>query len=178
MDIITLTSKLDGAVRAVCPIDGISIGDPAFRATWNVAFSASATPQQRAAAMAIIAALDVTLPDLLVAIDVERDRRLKLGFADPVTGKTFQADESSITLLTAIGAGALAAIISGAPQTVIKIIPFDNTTDFKLSATDTVALLSGRMMPWVSAMRFNARDMKNRAIAGGPVDINSGWPPP
>ena len=42
------------AIAAVCPIDSVSIGSYTDSTTWSVAFSPSATPQQIAAANALI----------------------------------------------------------------------------------------------------------------------------
>lgn len=50
--------SLDAALRAVCPIDGISIGTWDDRATWRINHDASATSDQVAAAQAALAAYD------------------------------------------------------------------------------------------------------------------------
>ena len=46
--------ELHNAVAAVCPILGISIGDPADNTTWAVAFDPAATAAQRTAAQTVI----------------------------------------------------------------------------------------------------------------------------
>lgn len=48
-------SKLHEAVAAVCPIDGVAIGDPADKATWRIDFRPAATAAQKAAAAAALA---------------------------------------------------------------------------------------------------------------------------
>ncbi len=58
----TLAAKLDIAVRAVCPILGVSIGDPASKATWLIRFAPEATQQQRDAAVAVVGSF-VYAPD-------------------------------------------------------------------------------------------------------------------
>jgi hypothetical protein len=62
MDAQAAIALLHAKLAAVCPIDGVSIGDPLDRATWRIDFSANATPQQIAAAQTFIAG--VTLADL------------------------------------------------------------------------------------------------------------------
>lgn len=52
---MTLITALDKAVRAVCPIDGISVGNAADKATWKAQYAATATTQQKAAAATAIA---------------------------------------------------------------------------------------------------------------------------
>ena len=42
-------------IAALCPIDGVAIGDPANPATWRIDFAVSATPQQIAAAKSQLA---------------------------------------------------------------------------------------------------------------------------
>lgn len=43
-------------IAAICPITGVSIGDPADKRTWRVDFGPGSTPQQRADAAAVITA--------------------------------------------------------------------------------------------------------------------------
>lgn len=49
------TTALDTAIRAVCPILGVSVGDPADRTTWRVDYDPSATDAQKAAAEQVVA---------------------------------------------------------------------------------------------------------------------------
>jgi hypothetical protein len=59
---ITLAAlnDLQAAISAVCPIDGISVGNPAQPSTWTITFDPSATAPQIAAANAILAAYSLT----------------------------------------------------------------------------------------------------------------------
>lgn len=41
---------IDGEIRKVCPIDGISFGDIEDRQTWTIHFTDDATPEQKKAA--------------------------------------------------------------------------------------------------------------------------------
>lgn len=51
---------IDRALRAAgIPIEGVSVGDPAQRATWSVVFAASATAPQRAAAATLLTTVAV-----------------------------------------------------------------------------------------------------------------------
>ena len=49
------------AVAAVCPIHGVSIGRKDDKGTWRIDFQASATDEQRQAAMLAISALDLAV---------------------------------------------------------------------------------------------------------------------
>jgi hypothetical protein len=51
----TLAAKLDEAVSHVAPISGVSIGRRDLRETWSVNFTPEATPEQIAAAQAVLA---------------------------------------------------------------------------------------------------------------------------
>ena len=53
-------------IAAVCPIDGVAIGDPADAKTWRIDFAVGATPAQIAAAQQ---ALAVITPVLLAQAD-------------------------------------------------------------------------------------------------------------
>lgn len=68
---ITAATRLDAALRAVCPaIDGVSVGDWFDRATWRVDYASEATPEQRQAAEAVLAVFvpaAATGDDLLAA---------------------------------------------------------------------------------------------------------------
>lgn len=59
-------SLLHAKIAAVCPIDGISLGDLNDPKTWRIDFSANATTQQMAAAQAQLAAIT---PQALAAAD-------------------------------------------------------------------------------------------------------------
>ena len=48
--------ELHKGIAAVCPIDGVSVGDPADKKTWRIDFSPNATPAQQAAARALLSA--------------------------------------------------------------------------------------------------------------------------
>lgn len=55
-----IAAKIDAAVKAVCPIYGVSVGNPADKSTWSIDFKPEATAPQRAAAQAAIDAFDLT----------------------------------------------------------------------------------------------------------------------
>ena len=62
--------SLHQAVAAVCPIVGVSIGDPGNRATWAVDFDSAATAAQKTAAQSVVQNFTKTKPPLVDAIDV------------------------------------------------------------------------------------------------------------
>lgn len=53
-----MLDRLDAAIKAVCPIDGVSLGEEL-----RIDFRAEATPEQRAAAQAIVDAWDWEAPE-------------------------------------------------------------------------------------------------------------------
>ena len=59
---MSLISKLDVALKAVCPIHGVSIGRETDRSTWRIDFKDEATAEQRAAAGDALAAFDPAVP--------------------------------------------------------------------------------------------------------------------
>ncbi|HEY4723122.1 MAG TPA: hypothetical protein VII92_14810 [Anaerolineae bacterium] len=124
------------------------------------------------------------MPDPYVApplscanVNAERDRRLAAGFADAVTGKTWQCDALSQGKWTAIGASAgLAMVMQIDPPPTFELIAADNSI-VTLSALEAFTLTNGRIMPWVSATMLYARAMKNLIAAETPpADIAAGWP--
>ena len=57
-------------LTSVCPIDGVSIGDPWDKSTWRIDFSASATPTQISDANALVVSLALPLkPTVLPALE-------------------------------------------------------------------------------------------------------------
>jgi len=58
-----IAAKITEAVRAVCPIHGVSIGRKDDKATWRIDFKDEATPKQRADAKAVLDAFDVAAHD-------------------------------------------------------------------------------------------------------------------
>lgn len=55
---------LHHTIVAVCPIVGISIGEPDDRETWRIDFAPGATKQQKAAAKAVLDGFDPAAPTL------------------------------------------------------------------------------------------------------------------
>ena len=51
---MSAAARLDAAIRAVCPIVGVSVGSWTDRATWRVDFAPEATAAERTAASAPI----------------------------------------------------------------------------------------------------------------------------
>ena len=49
-------AKLHEAIAAVCPIQGVSVGNAADKGTWRIDFDPAATQQQKTAAQAALAA--------------------------------------------------------------------------------------------------------------------------
>jgi hypothetical protein len=58
-----IASALDAAVKAVCPIYGVSVGIVSDKATWRIDFRPEATTQQRAAAQAVVTSFDPVSAD-------------------------------------------------------------------------------------------------------------------
>lgn len=56
--------ELDQAVKAVCPISGVSIGTYEDRSTWRISFLPEATSQQRAAGQAVLDACPTPLDEI------------------------------------------------------------------------------------------------------------------
>lgn len=116
-----------------------------------------------------------TVTQLEDAVDTQRDSLLAIGFFDSKTAKTWQCDPASRGFLTAVGASAF-SVLTVSPQPSFTLIAADNTT-VTLDASDTYALINGRIMPWVSNMVMYARTLKNDIAAGNPpASLETGWP--
>lgn len=78
--------KLHSAVAAVCPINGVCIGDASDKSTWTFDALAEATAEQRAAAQAVIDATDVLILDDVQYIPVRSvfERLIVAGKAETV----------------------------------------------------------------------------------------------
>lgn len=55
---INIAAALDQAIRVVCPIVGVSIGDASDKRTWRLDFATEASVEQQAAAKAVLEAFD------------------------------------------------------------------------------------------------------------------------
>ena len=64
----------------VAPVDGVSIGNNANKTTWRIDFKLEATPAQRAAAQAVVAAFNVTAEEqkLLAVEQAKKDTKTSL----------------------------------------------------------------------------------------------------
>jgi hypothetical protein len=123
---------LHSCIQAVCPIVGVSVGDPADKATWRVDFADTATDTQKAAAVAAVAAYNPDAPTS-EQVDAERNRRLLT-----VTFNTkvyqFCDDQGSEVNITGAGSLASVAIMSGAQPGNLRW--YDANIDFAWIAAD------------------------------------------
>ena len=55
-------ARLTEQVAAVCPIEGVSVGDWADKRTWRIDFAATASADEQAAARAVMADFDAGNP--------------------------------------------------------------------------------------------------------------------
>lgn len=78
---MTIPTLIHNAVSAVCPIDGVSIGNFSDKTTWKVQFSASATSAQKIAAQTAINNFDIA-----GAQQVEIDRKTRAGNIETEAG--------------------------------------------------------------------------------------------
>lgn len=76
--------ELDRALKAVCPVDGVSIGDPKDKRTWHVDFREEATDKQRSAAKQVLDAApdELDLSVVSIADPVEKMRAFLLANPD------------------------------------------------------------------------------------------------
>ena len=175
----TASQILNDAISAVCPVGGVSVGETSDVSTWKIDYSASATPEQIAAAKKLISTFDLDTEikndDLIASVNILRDQKFADGYADAVTNKTYNCDPTSLPRWVAIGAAAGLALV-GQQTPTFDIITDDNSI-ITISAADALALFQGRVMPWFSATAIFARKMKDAIIAGkAPADITLGWP--
>ena len=69
-------SNLHKSISTVCPITGVSIGDPNNSSTWIVHYDPTATPSQQSAAKAVLA---TWTPDLFNGTpDIRRQKRYQI----------------------------------------------------------------------------------------------------
>lgn len=132
------------AIAAVCPIEGVSIGVEEDKSTWRIDFLAAATPAQRKAAAAVVAAFDIAAP-------VYKRRGLSYGEFEAL----FTNDE--LDRVTAAAAGGNAQIFrwllraSGAPKIDLDDASVVTGLDLLVSAhlltTERRARVSAGMPP-------------------------------
>lgn len=67
-----ISAKLDAAIKAVCPIHGISIGRKDDKSTWRIDFKDEASAQERAAAQAVLNAFDLAADAAADAVAAQR----------------------------------------------------------------------------------------------------------
>lgn len=108
--------SLDKAIRAVCPMHGVSIGRQYDKTTWRIDFTSEATPEQCAEAQAVVDAFDVDA----VAAALEAQRLAKEALTSTVNRTMFE------NLSTAAEISAF----------VLKIFP-----DFTLAQRAVISLL-------------------------------------
>ena len=71
---MSIAAKLDAAIKAVCPIHGVSIGRADDRATWRIDYADEATAEQREAAQDVLDAFDAAAGDVPAAVTMRQAR--------------------------------------------------------------------------------------------------------
>lgn len=94
--------RLDAAIRAVCPIVGVSLEKAADKRTWRIQFAAGATDAQKVAAQAVLDAFDTAAAD---AAEAARAARLATDEQEAADARTTAA---IVTLLDATPAQRIA----------------------------------------------------------------------
>lgn len=84
---MTLAAALHKALQAAAPIDGVSIGNDADKATWKIQFANTATTQQKTAAQAALTSF-VYDP----AGETHNDNQAQLNAALAEKGSLFRAN--------------------------------------------------------------------------------------
>ena len=69
----TIAEQLHDVVAAVCPITGLSIGDPKDKATWKIHFADTATAAQKKAADKVLKNFDYEAAKAAEEAQVERN---------------------------------------------------------------------------------------------------------
>ncbi|WFS07795.1 hypothetical protein [Methylobacterium sp. 391_Methyba4] len=145
---------LHAALAAVCPILGVSLGDPDNRATWRIDFDPAATTSQRRAATALLATFTgVDLATYIAAAHAAlRDGGVTVG------SMRIKTDAESRGLID--GAYALS-----------QVRP-DNTIDFKAATgwadvdSQTMQTVSIAVGLWVQACYSAYRQVDEGRMAG------------
>lgn len=176
-------NQLHEAIARVAAITGVSVGAWHDKATWSVNFSDEASDEQKAAALAVIAAFNTDAP---TADDVkaEASRRISVltfggttfGFCDPA---------GSDKNIAGAGTLALAAIIAGAqpgdlrwadPASDFRWIAMDNTS-VEMDAHTCLAFAKTAAV-WKTRHIYAARALKDMSPIPADYASDSRWPSP
>lgn len=95
-----LTKRLHTLISAVCPIHGVSIGNPADRATWGFDPTPNATAQQIAAAQAVIDAFDDS-PSAQAAWESQQNRTKAVTAIDGRSDEVGRVVRAALRLINA-----------------------------------------------------------------------------
>lgn len=109
-------AHVDAAVRAVCPVVGVSIGQWDDASTWRIDYDPVATDAQRVAAAAALASLDLSQPvrsHLRRRIDEDAER-IRLRYITPGVGMamTYAEKKDQAVAVLAMGEAAANALVA------------------------------------------------------------------
>lgn len=170
--------QIDSAVRAVCPINGVSIGKLMDKTTWRVDFSEAATDAQKNAAAEVIAALDLNEP---TTNDVNSEAQRRMA-AFVFAGKNYDLVGESLINVSGAGTLALAAIINGAQPGDLRWA--DPDEDFTWIADDNTRTPMDAQTTWAFAQTaaawrkhhiYKARALKDMSPIPADYTSESYW---
>lgn len=177
---MSVVSRLNAAVCAVCPIHGVAIGDENDRSTWRVDFDDAASSEQRSVALRVVATFDPSEP-APEAVDAERDRRLQTVF---FSGKAFDfCDGTSEVNIAGAATLALAAIVAGAQPGNMQWA--GTGSDFRWIAQDnsivpmdaqTMLAFGQHAAAWKAQHIFAARALKDTKPIPADYASDARWP--
>jgi hypothetical protein len=109
-----IIQTLDAAVKAVCPIHGISIRRLDDKASWRIDFADGATPEQRTAAAAVVASFDVA------AVQLQEVQQQQRRAADEQELRDTRLDNAILTLIDMTPAQRMNLITTAFPGFTIQ----------------------------------------------------------
>jgi hypothetical protein len=119
---MTVAEALTTQLQALCPIDGVSIGDAADKATWRIDFAEGATDAQKAAAQGALRDFD---PEASVPASLS-----KLSIVDRLT-------DAELGIFLALRSGTAATALPLAPADQIRLaLRWDNAATIDPRAQD------------------------------------------
>ena len=166
-------AALDAAIKALAPIDGISVGSYTDKTTWRVDYQSTATTDQIAAVNSYLAGIDPVLLQAqyqywlnYAAFNKKTAAIEAAGFT--YQGMVFHCDQTGLSNIQSM------VLVSTSPVTAYPTYVYDSQNTWTFNNATDIATMAGAVFQFVGQTRMTAKPLRD-ALAQQPGETSATW---